>query len=118
MKSQQNRIELVTRPVGDQSLEHIMDFTRLRALGSLFSMLNQAVRNVLHYNHTHSDFPMMIEHLEKYISKALVHAVLWSFAGDAKMKNRNEMSDFIRYRVKVFSQLPVSLQKSRGTPAQ
>ncbi|XP_023932000.1 cytoplasmic dynein 1 heavy chain 1-like, partial [Lingula anatina] len=40
------------------SLEHVMDFTRLRALGSLFSMLNQATRNVLTYNHNHSDFPM------------------------------------------------------------
>ena len=79
-----------------ESLEHIMDFTRLRALGSLFSMLNQAVRNVLQYNHTHADFPIMIEHLEKYMSKMLVNAVLWSFAGDAKMKNRNEMSDFVR----------------------
>ena len=29
------------------TLEHIMDFTRLRALGSLFSMLNEAVRNIL-----------------------------------------------------------------------
>lgn len=32
-------------------LEHIVDFTRLRALSSLFSMLNQCVRNVLNYNH-------------------------------------------------------------------
>ena len=38
-------------------LEHIMDFTRFRALSSLFSMLNQAVRNVLNYNHTHPGFP-------------------------------------------------------------
>ena len=38
--------------------EHIMDFTRLRALGSLFSMLNQMVRNILLYNHQHADFPM------------------------------------------------------------
>ena len=35
-----------------------MDFTRLRALGSLFSMLNQMVRNILLYNHQHADFPM------------------------------------------------------------
>lgn len=37
-----------------------MDFTRLRALGSLFSMLNQSCRNVLNYNHTHPDFPMQV----------------------------------------------------------
>ena len=78
------------------TLEHIMDFTRLRALGSLFSMLNEAVRNILQYNHTHADFPIQIEQLEKYISKSLVHAILWSFTGDARMKFREDMSDFIR----------------------
>ncbi len=41
-------------------LDHIMDFTRLRALGTLFSMLNQAVREVLTYNNSHPDFPMQV----------------------------------------------------------
>jgi dynein heavy chain 1 len=43
-----------------KGLEHIMDFTRMRALGALFSMLNQAVRNVFTYNNTHPDFPMQV----------------------------------------------------------
>ena len=77
-------------------LEHIMDFTRLRALGSLFSMIKQSVRNIHHYNHTHSDFPMSIDQLEKYSSKSLVHSILWSFTGDAKMKVRDSMGDFVR----------------------
>ena len=62
-------------------MEHIMDFTRLRALGSLFSMLNQASRNVINYNAAHSDFPMQQDQLERYVPKALVYALLWSFAG-------------------------------------
>ncbi len=43
-----------------EKLDHIMDFTRLRALNSLFSMLNQMVRNVLNYNQSHPDFPMPV----------------------------------------------------------
>jgi len=43
-----------------QNLEHVMDYTKLRALTSLFSMLNQAVRNILNYNHNHPDFPMPV----------------------------------------------------------
>ena len=78
------------------TLEHIMDFTRLRALGSLFSMINQSVRTVLHYNLTHSDFPMNSEQLESYIPKALVYAMLWSFTGDSKSSYREEMSSYIR----------------------
>lgn len=39
-------------------IEHIMDFTRFRALNALFSMLNQSVRNILNYNHSKSEpFP-------------------------------------------------------------
>ena len=76
--------------------EHVMDFTRLRALSSLFSMINQSVRNILNYNHAHTDFPMLPEQLEKYVPKALVSAVLWSFVGDAKLKVRVDMGEFIR----------------------
>lgn len=76
--------------------EHIMDFTRLRALSSLFSMLNQSVRNILQYNHAHSDFPLPPEQIEKYIPKCLVYALLWSFSGDAKLKVRSDLGDFIR----------------------
>ncbi|XP_065208173.1 dynein heavy chain, cytoplasmic isoform X2 [Planococcus citri] len=76
--------------------EHIMDFTRLRALSSLFSMLNQSVRNILQYNHSHSDFPLQSEQLEAYVPKSLVYALLWSFAGDAKLKVRSDLGDFLR----------------------
>ncbi|CAG0913348.1 unnamed protein product [Notodromas monacha] len=79
-----------------EQLDHVMDFTRLRALGSLFSMLNQCVRNVIDYNRTHQDFPMQWDQLEKYIPKALVHCILWSFAGDCKLKGRVDLGDFIR----------------------
>ena len=69
--------------------EHIMDYTRLRALSSLFSMLNQSVRNILLYNHQHADFHMSSDQLEQYVPKSLIYSILWSFAGDAKMKVRS-----------------------------
>merc|ERR1712142_383253 len=72
------------------------DFTRLRALGSLFSMLNQMVRNILLYNHQHLDFPMQSDQLEAYVPKSLVYSILWSFTGDSKMRVRHNMSDFVR----------------------
>ncbi|XP_055846761.1 dynein heavy chain, cytoplasmic isoform X3 [Episyrphus balteatus] len=76
--------------------EHIMDFTRLRALSSLFSMLNQAARNILNFNSQHPDFPLSPDQLEQYVPKALVYSVLWSFAGDAKLKVRTDLGDFVR----------------------
>ncbi|XP_050037127.2 dynein heavy chain, cytoplasmic isoform X2 [Dermacentor andersoni] len=90
--------------------EHVMDFTRFRALGSLFSMLNQATHNVLTYNHSHPDFMMQQDQLEKYIPKCLVYALLWSFAGDGRLKVRSELGDFIR------SVATVSLPANTGLP--
>jgi len=53
-------------------------------------------RNVLQYNRTHSDFPLSQDQLEQYIPKCLVYALLWSFAGDAKLKVRSDIGEFIR----------------------
>ncbi|XP_055707524.1 dynein heavy chain, cytoplasmic isoform X3 [Phlebotomus papatasi] len=90
--------------------EHIMDFTRLRALSSLFSMLNQAARNVLIFNAQHPDFPVTSEQLEQFIPKALVYSLLWSFAGDAKLKVRSDLGDFIR------SVTTIGLPSNTGAP--
>lgn len=70
------------------SQEHIMDFTRLRPLNSLFSMLNQGIRNILKYNQTHPDFPMSQQQIELYITRWLIYSLLWSFVGDCKSKIR------------------------------
>ena len=78
------------------TLDHIMDFTKLRALGSLFSMLNQAARNILNYNNNHVDFPMSPERMERYVTKCLVQSLLWSFTGDSRIKLREEMGRFIQ----------------------
>ena len=51
---------------------------------------------MLQYNHSHADFPLPSEELERYIPKCLVYALLWSFAGDAKLKVRSDLGDFIR----------------------
>lgn len=40
--------------------EHIMDFTKFRALNALFSMINECIREIQNYNQQHSDFPMQV----------------------------------------------------------
>ncbi|XP_077971534.1 cytoplasmic dynein 1 heavy chain 1-like isoform X1 [Styela clava] len=76
--------------------DHVMDFTRLRALNSLFSMVDQGVRNIQQYNQTHYDFPMEFTVMEQYLQKYLLYCILWSLSGDGKLKLREEMGQFIR----------------------
>ncbi|KAG9509180.1 Dynein heavy chain, cytoplasmic, partial [Fragariocoptes setiger] len=90
--------------------EHVMHFTRFRALATLFSMLSHTVRSVLIYNQsstqmapmavgTKSSMIMKFEHLKGYVVNSLVFNVLWSFAGDAKLEVRHRLSTFIRDHV-------------------
>ncbi|KAK3828336.1 MAG: dynein heavy chain [Benniella sp.] len=78
------------------TLFHIMDFTTMRVLGTLFSLINKSVRNVIQYNNQHTDFPMNPEQMSNYISKRLVSSVIWSFSGDCKLELRARLGDFIR----------------------
>ncbi len=34
--------------------------------------------------------------IERYSQKALINSILWSFAGDCKLKGRVDLGDFIR----------------------
>ncbi|EAW13048.1 dynein heavy chain [Aspergillus clavatus NRRL 1] len=67
---------------------HIMEFTDIRALNTLFSLLNKACRNVLEYNIQHVDFPLDYEQIKSYISKKLLLALVWSFTGDCPLTDR------------------------------
>jgi len=36
------------------------------------------------------------DQLEQYVPRALVYALLWSFGGDARLKLREELGEFIK----------------------
>ncbi|KAL2829944.1 dynein heavy chain, N-terminal region 1-domain-containing protein, partial [Aspergillus cavernicola] len=74
---------------------HIMDFTDIRALNTMFSLLNKACRNVLEYNIQHGDFPLDFEQIESYISKKLLLALVWSFTGDCPLADRKAFGQFV-----------------------
>lgn len=79
--------------------DHIMDFTKFRALKTFFSMLGNTVRSVILYNNSHPDNSMKSDHLKDYTLNSLVFNVLWAFAGDARLDVRNSLSDFIRENI-------------------
>ena len=70
--------------------DHIMTFTEIRALGTLFSLLNQICKAVLTYNAHHSDFPLQDDQVEVYVSKRVLVALVWSFAGDCPLSTRQD----------------------------
>ncbi|KAJ5199992.1 Dynein heavy chain domain-2 [Penicillium cf. griseofulvum] len=74
---------------------HIMEFTDIRALNTLFSLLNKACRNVLEYNAQHPDFPLDSEQIESYMSKKLLLTLVWSLTGDCPLNDRKAFGKYI-----------------------
>ncbi|KAF2709100.1 hypothetical protein K504DRAFT_456000 [Pleomassaria siparia CBS 279.74] len=74
---------------------HIMEYTDIRALNTLFSLLNKACRTVLEYNVQHQDFPLEDEKMETFLSKKLLLALVWALAGDCPLSDRKQFGDLI-----------------------
>ena len=78
-----------------QAAHHIMEFTVIRAIGTLFSLLRKACRSVLEYNIQHADFPLTGEQIELFLSKKILTATVWSFTGDCPLSDRKDFGDFL-----------------------
>ena len=75
--------------------EHIMDYTRLRVINSVLSLLNKGIRNILEYNDTHPDFPMPSDRMDNYIKNRVVYSVIWGFGGSMGLNDREKFSRFV-----------------------
>lgn len=71
-----------------EKMDHIMVFTHIRALTSLFSLLRKAINMIIEYNAGHEEFPLSEDIVEKFVSKYLVFSICWSFAGDMHLSLR------------------------------
>lgn len=78
-----------------QNYSHIMQFTEIRALNTLFSLLNRSCRAVLEYNIQHEDFPLDPEQVESYISKKMLLALVWALVGDCPIRERKTFGEYI-----------------------
>ena len=78
-----------------QKYDHIMQFTQMRALNTLFSLANKTCRTMIEYNILHDDFPLDLEQVEQFVSKRLVIAVVWAFAGDCPLSQRRLFGNFV-----------------------
>lgn len=41
-----------------QTLNHVMDFTRIRVLESTFALIRKAISNIIEYNEVRAEFPL------------------------------------------------------------
>ena len=78
------------------NLEHVMVFTNMRAINSLFCMMNSIARAIIDYNVTRPDFPMPPEQIEAFTTRRMVYYVMWCLVGDTRGIIREELSKYLR----------------------
>lgn len=44
-----------------ETLQHVMEFTKIRVLEAMFALVRRGITNVIEYNENHSDFPLSSE---------------------------------------------------------
>ena len=74
---------------------HVMQFTEIRALNTLLSLLNKACRTVIEYNIQHEDFPLDQEQVESFVQKKILLALVWALAGDCPIRERRTFGEYI-----------------------
>lgn len=78
-----------------RKFNHIMEFTQIRVLNTLFSLLNKACRTLIEYNMQHEDFPLDSEQIESFISKKTLLALIWALVGDCPIKERKTFGEYV-----------------------
>jgi len=73
-----------------ETLPHVMEFTRVRVLEAMFALVRKGITNVLDYNESHPDFHLSNEQIEAYMTKWVVHCLMWGVGGSLSLRNRWE----------------------------
>ena len=75
---------------------HVMEFTRIRVIESMFTLLRKGTTNIIEYNDNHSEFPMSDEQIFTYMSKWLIISIIWGFGGSLSLGNRINFSEKLK----------------------
>jgi len=68
---------------------HVMEFTRIRCLESMFALVRKGITNVIEYNEK-QDYPLSNEQMAAYMHKQVAVAVLWGMGGSMNLATRTE----------------------------
>ena len=79
-----------------ESMTHVMEFSKIRVIESMFALLRRGTTNIIEYNDNHSEFPMSDEQIFTYMSKWLIVSMIWGLGGSLSLGNRTKFSEKLR----------------------
>ncbi len=80
---------------------HIMECKPSRLIETLRSMLARGIALCLEYNESNSDFPISDDQLERFATKWLLYALIWSFGSSLPTPKRLELAQLINEHTNV-----------------
>ena len=79
-----------------EQYKHVMEYTKIRVIESMFALLRRGTTNIIEYNDNHSEFPMSDEQIFTYMSKWLIVALIWGLGGSLSLGDRTKFSEKLR----------------------
>lgn len=67
------------------TLQHVMEFTRIRCLEAMFALIRKGITNVLDFNESRPDFHLTDQQVENYMTKFVVFAIIWGVGGSMNL---------------------------------
>ena len=79
-----------------EEYNHVMEYTKIRVIESMFALLRRGTTNIIEYNDNHSEFPMSDEQIFTYMSKWLIVSLIWGLGGSLNLGDRTRFSEKLR----------------------
>lgn len=73
-----------------EGMEHVMHNTESRAMSTLLALMTDVCRTLIHHNTQNTMLPLSTEQIENYTRKKLLLSIIWSYAGDCVLEERQE----------------------------
>ena len=70
-----------------ETQHHIMEYTRMRAVNSMWALLVHGIRHIHDYNMEHTGLQLSPSKVREYMLRRLVFAVVFGFGGDLKSED-------------------------------
>jgi dynein heavy chain 1, cytosolic len=76
---------------------HVMEFTRMRTMEAMFSLIRKGIENIFEYNES-TDFPIEGTQIGAFMTKWVVFSAIWGIGGSMNLATRtnfsNRLADF------------------------
>jgi len=96
------------------SMQHVMEFTKIRVIEATFALIRKGISNVLEYNESHPELSIDDEVLIKYMRKWTLQAFMWGVAGSMTLLRRGDYSKAIAAIIPRDVSLPPQLGAVEG----